>query len=80
MPRVRRYFIFQVKADDLQHTLDNLPDGDEAVSVANMPGKPDHVMLMVKKARTSLGAKRRLVPKSTFDAAATGRSRRKKKS
>ena len=74
MPRVRRYFIFQVKTDDLQNTLDNLPEGDEAVSVANMLEKPGYVMLMVKKARASLAAKRRLVPKS-----AAGRPRRKKK-
>jgi hypothetical protein len=74
MPRVRRYFIFQVKTDDLQNTLDNLPEGDEAVSVANMLEKPGYVMLMVKKARTSLAVKRRLVAKST------GQPRRKKKS
>jgi hypothetical protein len=80
MPRVRRYFIFQVKVDDLQHTLDNLPEGDDAVSVTNTPGKPDYVMLMVKKSRTSLAAKRKLVPKSAYEAATTGRSRRKKKS
>lgn len=49
--RLRRYFVFQANAQNLQGALDGLGQGDEVISMVPKPGDPDHALVLVKKGK-----------------------------